>query len=151
MVKRTVGGSSLRNSSKRICFSTMTTCLLTTQQFLASKNMTVVPHPPYLPDLALSDFLFPKMKGKQFSNINEIQAASYTIQNTNEKLLQGFPVVGMALGLAFTHQWIPPPQRWRRRRITCRTSSQFFFNKFCIAPCTEYKHFFFMKYRYIYI
>jgi hypothetical protein len=38
---------------------------LAVQQFLASKYMMVVPHPPHLPDLAPCDFfLFPKMKIK---------------------------------------------------------------------------------------
>jgi len=41
--------------------------------------MTVVPHPPYSPDLAPSDFfLFPKMKiklkGQRFQTVEEIQA-----------------------------------------------------------------------------
>jgi hypothetical protein len=38
---------------------------LAVQQFSASKNMMVVSHPSYLPDLAPCDFLiFPKMKIK---------------------------------------------------------------------------------------
>jgi len=38
---------------------------LLTRRFLAENNMTVVPHPPYLPNLAPSDFfLFPKLKMK---------------------------------------------------------------------------------------
>jgi hypothetical protein len=36
---------------------------LSVKQFLASKNITVLAHPPYSPDLALCDvFLFPKIK-----------------------------------------------------------------------------------------
>jgi len=36
---------------------------LVVQQFLASMNMTVIPHPPFSPELAPCDFfLFPKMK-----------------------------------------------------------------------------------------
>ena len=47
-------------------------------QFLAKNNKTVIPHPPYLPDLASCDFfLFPKlklwMKGQRFNTIEEIQ------------------------------------------------------------------------------
>ena len=43
-------------------------------QFLAKNNMTVIPHPPYSPDLAPCDFfLFPKlklqMKGRRFDTI----------------------------------------------------------------------------------
>ena len=34
-------------------------------EFLAKKNIPVLPHPPYSPDLALCDFyLFPKLKSK---------------------------------------------------------------------------------------
>ena len=36
-----------------------------TRRFLTANNMTMVPHPPYSPDLAPSDFfLFPKLKTK---------------------------------------------------------------------------------------
>jgi hypothetical protein len=49
------------------------------QHFLASKNMTVVPHPSYSPDLAPCDFfLFSmmkiKLKGPRYDCIEEIQA-----------------------------------------------------------------------------
>jgi len=48
--------------------------------------MTVVPHPPYSPDLAPSDFfLFPKLKkklkGRRFQT-EEIQAESQAVLNT---------------------------------------------------------------------
>jgi len=48
--------------------------------------MTVVPHPPYSPDLAPSDFfLFPKLKmklmGQRFQT-EEIQAESQAVLNT---------------------------------------------------------------------
>jgi superfamily II DNA/RNA helicase len=51
------------------------------QQFLAAKNMAVVPHPPYSPDLAPCDFfLFPRMKSKlkvrHFQEVTEIQEQS---------------------------------------------------------------------------
>jgi transposase len=60
---------------------------LVVQHFLASKNMTVVPHPPYSPDLAPCDFfLFPKMniklKGRRFDTVEEIQAESQKVLNT---------------------------------------------------------------------
>ena len=46
--------------------------------------MTVVPHPPYSPDLAPSDvFLFPKLKmklkGRRFLTLEEIQAESQAV------------------------------------------------------------------------
>ncbi|KDR20028.1 hypothetical protein L798_05263, partial [Zootermopsis nevadensis] len=54
---------------------------------LASKNTTVIPHPPYSPDLAPCDFfLFPKMKfrlkGRRFDTIEEIQAESQEVLKT---------------------------------------------------------------------
>jgi transposase len=60
---------------------------LAVQHFLASKNMTVVPQPPYSPDLLPCDFfLFPKMKiklkGQRFDTIEEIQAKSQKVLKT---------------------------------------------------------------------
>ena len=48
--------------------------------------MTVVPHPPYSPDLAPSDFfLFPKLKmklkGRRIQTLEEIQAESQAVLN----------------------------------------------------------------------
>jgi histone-lysine N-methyltransferase SETMAR len=48
------------------------------REFLASKQVTVLEHPPYSPDLATSDsFLFPKimeiLKGMHFDDINDIR------------------------------------------------------------------------------
>jgi histone-lysine N-methyltransferase SETMAR len=58
-----------------------------TQHYLAKYKMAVIPHPPYSPDLALSDFfLFPKMKlkqkGRRFDTIEEIQAELQSVLNT---------------------------------------------------------------------
>jgi hypothetical protein len=56
--------------------------------------MTVIPHPPYSPDLAPCDFfVFPKMKlklkGSQFDTIDEIQAESQRVLDTlTEKYFQ---------------------------------------------------------------
>ena len=60
---------------------------LLTRRFLTNKNMTVVPHPPYSPDLAPSDFfLFPKLKmklkGQRFQTLEEIEAESQAVLNT---------------------------------------------------------------------
>jgi len=49
--------------------------------FLAKNNTTIMPQPPYSPDLAPCDFfLFPKlkrpMKGRRFATIEEIKTAS---------------------------------------------------------------------------
>lgn len=60
---------------------------LFTTNFLAKNKMTVVPHPPYSPDLAPCDFaLFPKLKiklkGRRFDTIEEIQEESLSVLNT---------------------------------------------------------------------
>jgi transposase len=54
---------------------------LSVQRFLARNNKAVVPHPPYSPDLAPSDFFFflkikMTLKGRRFSDVEEIQAES---------------------------------------------------------------------------
>jgi len=59
-------------------------------QFLAKNNMTVIPHPPYSPNLAPCDFfLFPKlklqMKGRRFDTIEEIQGESQRVLDTIPK------------------------------------------------------------------
>lgn len=51
------------------------------RQFLTSHGMTLVPHPPYSPDLAPADFfLFPRMKrdlkGRRFDTVEDVIAAS---------------------------------------------------------------------------
>ncbi len=50
------------------------------RQFLAKKNVTVLHHPPYSPDLAPADyFLFPRLKihlkGHRFHDVSAIQKA----------------------------------------------------------------------------
>jgi hypothetical protein len=57
---------------------------LSAQRFLVAKNMAVVPHPPYSPNLAPCDFfLFPRMKsklkGRRFQDVTEIQKQSLTV------------------------------------------------------------------------
>jgi histone-lysine N-methyltransferase SETMAR len=51
---------------------------LSVREFLVKHSISVVPHPPYSPDLALCDiFLFPRLKGtlkgKRFQDVAEIQ------------------------------------------------------------------------------
>jgi hypothetical protein len=60
---------------------------LAVQHFLAPKTLTVIPHPPYLRDLAPCDFfLFPKMniklKRRRFDTVEEIQAESQKVLKT---------------------------------------------------------------------
>ena len=50
------------------------------KKFLANRNVAVLHHPPYSPDLAPADyFLFPKfkfpLKGRHFQTVEEIQCA----------------------------------------------------------------------------
>jgi hypothetical protein len=58
------------------------------QTFLASNNITVIPHPPYSPDLASCDFFFQflkmklKVKGRLFGSIEEIQTESQNVRKT---------------------------------------------------------------------
>ena len=52
---------------------------LSVKQFLANKNITVLEHPPYSPDLAPCDFyLFPKiksvLKGTHFVSVENVKA-----------------------------------------------------------------------------
>ena len=54
---------------------------LLVRDFLAKNNTTIMPQPPYIPDLAPCDFfLFTKlkkpMKGRRFATIEEVKTAS---------------------------------------------------------------------------
>jgi predicted NAD-dependent protein-ADP-ribosyltransferase YbiA (DUF1768 family) len=56
--------------------------------------MAVIPHPPYYPDLTPCDFSpFPKMKlklkGRRFATIEEFQAESQRMLDTDRKELPG--------------------------------------------------------------
>jgi len=60
---------------------------LLTRRFLNDIKMTVVPHTPYSPHLAPSDFflfqkLKMKLKGRRFQTLEEIQAESQAVLNT---------------------------------------------------------------------
>ena len=63
-------------------------------QFLAKNNMTVIPHPPYSPDLAPCDFfLFPKMKlwmkGRTFDTIEDSRGITAGTWHNSKKGLPG--------------------------------------------------------------
>lgn len=56
---------------------------LSVREFLASKQITVLEHPPYSPDLAPNDFfLYPKikeiLKGRHFDDIQDIKGNTMT-------------------------------------------------------------------------
>jgi hypothetical protein len=55
--------------------------------FLTKNNLTVVPHPPYTPDLGTCDFslflrLKIKLKGRNFDKIEVIEAELQAVLNT---------------------------------------------------------------------
>jgi hypothetical protein len=61
------------------------------REFLTKNNMTVIPHPPYSPDLAPCDFslfrrLKIKLKGCRFDTIEAIEAESQAVLNTLTEL-----------------------------------------------------------------
>jgi len=65
---------------------------LLTRRVLTDNNMAVVPHPPYSPDLAPSDFflftkLKMKLKGRRFQTLEEIQAVSGRPEHATRKRL----------------------------------------------------------------
>jgi len=76
-----------RLGKRKICMRFVLHALTTEQhhaaivkKFLANRNVAVLHHPPYLPDLAPADyFLFPKLKfslkGRHFQIVEEIQCA----------------------------------------------------------------------------
>jgi transposase len=60
---------------------------LSVKQFLANKNITVMEHPPYSPDLAPCDFyLFPNiksvLKGTQFLSVEDVKVKTTEILNS---------------------------------------------------------------------
>ena len=60
---------------------------LSVKQFLANKNITVLEHPPYSPDLAPCDFsLFPKirsvLKRTHFMSVESVTAKTAEILNS---------------------------------------------------------------------
>jgi transposase len=67
------------------------------REFLAKNEITVVPQPPYSPDLAPADFfLFPKLKsslkGQRFESTEEIEENSLTELLAIKKIITGlFP------------------------------------------------------------
>jgi hypothetical protein len=63
---------------------------LAVQRFLATKNMAVVSHPIYSPDLAPCNFfLFPKikmrLKGRRFNDVEDIQSESQATLDAVQK------------------------------------------------------------------
>lgn len=72
--------------------------------------MTVIPQPPYSPDLAPADFfLFPKMKrlmkGKRFDNVEAItkKIAEGAEEHSGRRLPKGLSAVEAELGEVYCH------------------------------------------------
>jgi transposase len=70
---------------------------LSVKQFLAEKQIAVLEHPPYSPDLAPCDFfLFPKvksvLKGTRFASVTEVKKKMMELlrQLTDDELQHGF-------------------------------------------------------------
>jgi len=66
---------------------------LTVRDFLAAKQITVLEHPAYSPDLASSDFfLFPKikeiMKGRHFDDIDDIRSNTTALKAISQNQFQ---------------------------------------------------------------
>ena len=65
------------------------------KSFLASENVKVLNHPPYLPDLSPCDFfLFPRLKkmlsGNKYTFTSSLGSAIYLQQIPKEDYLSGF-------------------------------------------------------------
>jgi hypothetical protein len=73
---------------------------LSVQEFLMKKNIPVLPHPPYSPDLAPCDFsLFPKLKSKlkghHFGTMKNIQKIVTDELHTHlRKMTSGIAMIG---------------------------------------------------------
>lgn len=84
--------------------------LLLVRNFRTKNAMTVVPQPPYSPDLALADFyLFPKMKrpmkGERCDDVEIIKKkiAEGAEEHPGRRLPEGLPAVEAALGKVYCH------------------------------------------------
>ena len=63
------------------------------EEFLSTKQITVLEHPAYSPDLASSDFfLFPKikeiMKGRHFDDIDDIRSNTTALKAISQNQFQ---------------------------------------------------------------
>jgi hypothetical protein len=81
-----------------------------TREFLTKNNMTVIPHPPYSPDLAPCDFslflqLKINLKDCHFDTIEVIEAVSQAVLNTltEHDFQDAFKKMAEELGTVHTH------------------------------------------------
>jgi len=86
----------------------------TVREFLSQRNITMLPHPPYSPDLAPCDFfLFPKLKtqlkGHHFGTVENVQAAATRALNIS--------------GEDFLHCY----EEWQQRWNHCIRSQEAYF------------------------
>ncbi|KAF6371995.1 hypothetical protein mRhiFer1_009734 [Rhinolophus ferrumequinum] len=86
------------------CITTMHTAL-SVREFLASKQITVLGHLPYSPDLAPNDFfLYPKikeiLKGRHFDDIQDTKGNTMTaLMAIPEKVFQKYFESGLGTGI----------------------------------------------------
>ena len=90
---------------------------LLTRRFLTDNNMTVVPHPPYSPDLPPSDFfLFPKLKmklkGRRFQTLEEIQSRRPSWTRYEKMTSKNASKIGSATGI------VVKPQKGTTLKVT---------------------------------
>ena len=76
-----------RNYGETGEFCTRTTHdALSVKQFLANRNITVLEHPPYSPDLTPSFYLFPKiksvLKGTHFVSVENVKVVTAEMHNS---------------------------------------------------------------------
>jgi transposase len=81
-----------------------------TKEFVTNNDMIIVPHPPYLPDLAPCDFaLFPKLKIKlkgRFEKVSNIQRESHAVLESILVLLKRVENDGIAV-------YVPKETIWK--------------------------------------
>jgi transposase len=73
------------------------------REFLASKQITVLEHPPYSPDLAAMTFISPKIKeifkGRHFDNFDDVRNKAIP-QNQSKIVFKG------ELGASIVHSFL---------------------------------------------
>jgi len=100
---------------------------LSVRVFLATKQITVMEHPTYSPDLAPSDFfLFPKiketLKGKHFDDTDDIRSnTTVVLKNIPQNQFQNFLKSGLGAAIC---AWLP-------KGSTLKATTVVFSNEVC--------------------
>ena len=98
---------------RKICAKLVPKNLSDVWEFLAQNNITMVPHPPYSPDLASCNFfLFPKLKnhlkGHHFGTVKNVQAA-----------------VTRALNIISSEHFLHCYEEWQKRNCCIRSQGAY--------------------------